>query len=508
MSLISSSFFALLLITMVFYYSSANLWEGKLQKYILLITSVYFYLKVSTNNPHKILFMLIYIIAVTYIGGVFIEKLDGWRKTAVFISAIIGLVGILFVTKYAYNMLLLVGEILHSTQDFSLFKFGSIIGISYFILSAIGYLADVYMEITRSEKNIVVVALFVLFFPQVVSGPITRFKQMSSQFSKSHILDYDVVTHALRRMAWGYFKKVVISERFAIIASTVYADYTSYSGIGIICATFCYAIQIYTDFSGCMDIVLGAASLFDIVLPENFRAPYMSLSYQEFYQRWHMTLGTWFKDYVMYPLQKSDFLQVVGERCRRNFGKKWGKKVAFYIAMLILWLGIGIWHGGTALYFMVSTIIPFTFLLLEDMLHPSILAIHEFFHINTGADSWKWYRRLQTLSITCIIFLFMCAGSVTRGFEVMRFGLLHFVSYGSLDAALGGMKIGIIDAVIMVISTTILIISDILIDSGTSIFHVMDRQNLFVREFIVALELTVIAVYGMVGQSQFIYFQF
>ena len=508
MSLISSSFFALLLITMVFYYSSANLWEGKLQKYILLITSVFFYLKVSTNNPHKILFMLIYIIAVTYIGGVLIEKYDGWRRTSVFIATIIGLIGILFVTKYAYNMLSLVGDILHTASDFSILKFGSIIGISYFILSAIGYLADVYMEIARSEKNIVIVALFVIFFPQVVSGPITRFKQMSPQFQKKHSLDYDVVTHALRRMAWGYFKKLVISERFAIVASAVYADYTSYSGIGIMCATFCYAIQIYTDFSGCMDIVLGASGLFGIVLPENFRAPYMSLSYQEFYQRWHMTLGLWFKDYVMYPLQKSDLLQVIGERCKRIFGKKRGKKVAFYIAMLILWLGIGIWHGGTALYFMVSTIIPFTSLVLGDMLHPSFLAINEFLHINVNADSWKWFQRLRTLSITCILFLFMCAGSISRGIDVMRFSLSHFISYGSLDAALGGMKIGITDAVIMVIGATILLISDILIDSRSSIFDVMDRQNLFAREFIVALELTIIAVYGMVGQSQFIYFQF
>ena len=215
------------------------------------------------------------------------------------------------------------------SSDFSWFQFAAVIGISYYALSAIGYLIDVYWESYRAERNIVNVGLFIFYFPQLISGPFTRYGEMAPQFNERTKLDYSNVTNGIRRMIWGYFKKLVISERFGIVVATVYGDYHSYSMIGIAGATLCYAIQLYTDFSGCMDIIMGASELFGIKLPENFRAPFFSQSIQEFWQRWHMTLGRWFREYVYFPLG--------GSRCSK------GKMIR---NLLVVWMLTGIWHGS------------------------------------------------------------------------------------------------------------------------------------------------------------------
>lgn len=142
----------------------------------------------------------------------------------------------------------------------------------------------------------------------------------------------------------------MISERFGIIVSAVYGSYGDYSAIGIIGATLAYAVQLYTDFFGCMDIIMGVSGLFGIRLPENFNAPFFAKSVQEFWQRWHITLGLWFKDYVMYPVQISRPVVKFGKKCRKRVGKKAGKKIPFYLSMLVLWFLIGVWHGGTGYY--------------------------------------------------------------------------------------------------------------------------------------------------------------
>lgn len=503
MNLTDFNFLVFLLIVLVLYYSL-----GRLQKYTLLLASSFFYLQVSGMEWRNLALMMAYILSLTYMGGRLIGCLDGWKRKLVLLLSVSGLAGILVVTKYAFNMLTLAGKLLHSPADFSVLEFGGIAGISYFILSAIGYLADVYMEIVPADQNVGTVALFIFYFPQIISGPVSRFPEMSVQFRRRHSLCYPAVVNGMRRMIWGYLKKLVISERFAVIAGSVFRDYTSYSGIGILCATFCYGIQIYTDFSGCMDIVLGVSEMFGITLPENFRSPYMSVSYQEFYQRWHMTLGGWFKDYVMYPLQKSAVFQKIGKAGRKALGKKAGKKLSFYLAMLVLWFLIGVWHGGTALYFMVSTILPFSLLVGSDLLQPIFKKINILLCIDTSRESWRCFQRGRTFLTVCPVFLFLCAGGISRGFQIIGQMLRRPVAYTPFEEAFAVFGLDSKDAVIMTLGVAVLLFADIQEDKGRSLRDVMDRQNLLIRQLVIGLELVCIAMYGMVGVSEFIYFQF
>ncbi len=503
MSLTSLYFFVFLILLFILYYCFQSF-----QQFILLAGSVAFYYAVSPNTYWKITAMLMYILIITYIGGRIIDTQAGRKKKIVFALAVFLLGALLVVTKYLYNVLELMHHFLSFSSDFSFLRVGSIVGISYFLLSAIGYLADVYMEICKSEKNIVRMSLFIFYFPQVISGPITRFTDMRRQFISQHKLNYDVVSHGVRRMIWGYLKKLVISERFAVIVNAVYQDYSSYSAIGILGATLCYAIQIYTDFSGCMDIVLGASELFGINLPENFRTPYMSQSYQEFYQRWHITLGNWMRDYVMYPVQKSRFIQKIGDKSRKVFGKKRGMMVSFYLAMFILWVFIGVWHGGTALYFMVSTLIPFVFLVISDFLQSQFKKLNMILKVDTDKQSFIWFRRARTWLVLCAIFLFLSAGSVHGGINVLRHMVNNPISFTTFEEAIANIGLNSKDVAIMLLGLIILLLSDIAEDMGTSLQEIMNRQNTAIRIFLILVEISSILFYGELGQSEFIYFKF
>lgn len=503
MTLTSFYFFVFLLISLVTYYI-----VKPLQKYILLAASVYFYIKISTVNTVKLSILMVYMVGVTYFGAIIVEKCKGILKSVILGVSILALVSALFVLKYAYNIFAVVNALFKWNTDFSWLHFASIIGISYYALSAIGYLIDVYWDNYKAERNPVNVGLFVLFFPQLISGPFTRYSHMKGQFDERTQLKYENVTNGMRRMAWGYFKKLVISERFGIIVSTVYGNYPNYSFVGIVAATLCYAVQLYTDFSGCMDIIMGASMMFGIELPENFNAPFFSESIQEFWQRWHITLGTWFKDYLMYPLQKSKLLQGVGKKAKKVFGKRVGKKIPFYLSMLILWILIGIWHGGTGYYFIASAGIPCVLLIISDVLQPVLSKMVSILRINMEATSWHWFRRIRTLLLICICWIVACSNGTHNALNVFRQMFSRLWNYTTFNTAMETFGLSTIDVLIMSVGVVLLYITDKLIYEKTTIFKVMDNQNFIFRVVVIYAEVITILLYGMVGSSAFIYFQF
>lgn len=175
-------------------------------------------------------------------------------------------------------------------------------GISFYFFQSMGYLIDVYRGKIEAEKHFGYYALFVSFFPQLLSGPIGRADSLLPQYRKKRSFSYDNVTYGLKLMAWGYFKKLVIADTFAITVNKLFNNVHSYVGLAFIIATVMFAIEIYCDFSGYSDIAIGCARLFGIRLMTNFKSPYFSFSIKEFWSRWHISLSTWFRDYVYFPL--------------------------------------------------------------------------------------------------------------------------------------------------------------------------------------------------------------
>lgn len=503
MSLTSFSFFVFLIVTLLVYYLIKPL-----QKYTLFVASVFFYIAISTSSTLKMCLLIIYMFAVTYVGAILIEKSKGKLKPVVLALSIVALVSALFILKYAFNIFSVIKAVFSLQCDVSFLHFVSIIGISYYALSAIGYLVDVYWGLCEAEKNPANVGLFIFYFPQLISGPLTRYNDMKPQFDMKTALSYDNISQGMRRMVWGYFKKFVISERFAVVVTYAYGHYTDYSFVGILGATLCYAIRLYTDFSGCMDIIMGASKMFGIELPENFNAPFFSETIQEFWQRWHISLGVWFKNYVMYPLQKTRFLQKIGKKAKKTFGKKFGKKIPFYLSMIVLWFLIGIWHGATGYYFIASAIIPCVLLLLSDIFQPAFKKAVVSLKIDTQCESWHYFRRIRTLLLVCICWFVVCSNGTHAALSISKHMLADLWNYTPFATAMGKIGLDVLDILIMTIGCVLLFISDRYCYKGTTIFKKMDEQNFFVKVIFICLELMAIMFFGMVGTSSFIYFQF
>lgn len=314
----------------------------------LLIVSLYFY---GSWMP-KYLVLILGTIFITYLTSILIDKYPKNKKRFLIFGIIINLV-VLFVFKY-YNFFLDNLNQLFDTLNINWhfnnrFNFMLPVGISFYTFQSIGYCIDVYRGDTSCEKNFITYASFVTFFPQLVAGPIERSGNLIKQFYYPHQFDYANGVEGLRYILSGMFRKVVIADMCAIIVNAVYNNVHEYNGLILIVATFLFAIQIYCDFSGYSMIAIGSGKLLGFDLMENFKSPYLSTSIKEFWARWHISLSSWFKDYIYIPLGGS----------RKGFVRK-------LINLVIIFLISGLWHGA-AWTFVIWGLIHAFYRVIEDI---------------------------------------------------------------------------------------------------------------------------------------------
>ncbi len=346
------------------------------------------------------------------------------KRRGILVMTILVNIGILFALKYV-NFLI-------NTVDGIVCLFGGPdnlipgvdflvpLGVSFYTFSLLGYVIDVYYGLAEHQGNTLKLALYGLYFPNLISGPILKYREHAEQFFAPHAFDYRQVTRGLQRMAWGFFKKLVISERLGVLVNTVYGAYESYSGFYIWAATVCYAFQLYTDFSGCMDIVLGLSESLGIMLPENFQTPFFAKSVAEYWRRWHITLGVWMKDYVFYPLLRSKLFTNLNKSFKEKFGKKRGKQYATFAAMFVLWLTVGVWHGGDWKFVIGSGLLHWFYIVMEELLAPPCARMMERLHIHAEGRFVAGVRMLRTFFLVCIGDLFFRAASVGAAFAMLH----------------------------------------------------------------------------------------
>jgi alginate O-acetyltransferase complex protein AlgI len=299
---------------------------------LLLAASCFFYMAFI---PVYILILFVTIL-IDYVAGIYIEQVEGPKKKALLVVSIVSTCVVLFIFKYfafftgSFEGLagLLGWHVPHYVVKIIL-----PIGLSFHTFQSLSYVVEVYRGKQRAERDFIVYATYVMFFPQLVAGPIERPQNLLHQFREWHEFDYVNVTSGLKRMAWGFFKKLVVADRLALYVNDVYAAPRAHNGLQLTIATFFFAYQIYCDFSGYSDIAIGAAQVLGFRLMENFRTPYYSRSISEFWHRWHISLSTWFKDYLYIPLG--------GSRVSKSR----------HIANLLITFGIsGLWHGANWTY--------------------------------------------------------------------------------------------------------------------------------------------------------------
>ncbi len=294
------------------------------------------------------------------------------------------------------------------------------LGISYYTLILVSYLLDVLWGIITPQKNLAKFLLFTSFFPQIISGPITRYKEMESTLFTGNKFNNVTITFGMQRILWGLFKKLVIAERLAVIVNAIYDGYEVSSGIYILVGMIGYTLQLYADFSGCMDIVIGTAQMFGVILPENFKTPFVSTNVSEVWRRWHMTLGFWVKDYLMYPILKSSFSQKLGKYCKKKYGKKLGKNIPTYVGLVCTWFFVGLWHGGTWNYILGSGLFFFVMIVGGQLLDPIFQKCIKLLRINKETIIWIFFSRIRTFLLFTFSISFGRAGSTMKGIDMWK----------------------------------------------------------------------------------------
>ena len=415
MSLVSAIFLVFVAAVLLLYYvvpKSIRFW-------VILAASLAF---AAFLGFYTLLFVIVSAV-LCYVGGLLAgpSKSNGARNAAAAVTVIIN-IALLCAVKY-YNVLGLAAERLNlffgaTEQANTFFLYAVPVGMSFYVLQTSGYVLDCRWEKIAPEKNFFKVLLFSTYFPQLMSGPMNTYAALSAEFEKAKEVKFSLarISDGAVRVAWGFFKKLVIAERAAMVVNMVYGDHVTYTGWYVPLGVFFFAIQLYTDFSGCMDVVIGVSHMLGIDLPENFNCPFFSKTVKEYWRRWHITLGAWLRDYLMYPVLKSAPLIKIGDWSKAKFGKKNGKKVPTYIALFILWFAVGYWHGGLWNYVIGSGLLHFVYIVLGMIFEPAFKNIRP----KIGADKlyFRIFQSVRTFILMLTGFVFFRSATVMDAIDM------------------------------------------------------------------------------------------
>lgn len=461
----------------------------------LLVASYYFYMCWNV----KYVLLLLMSTVITYVSGLLIDKYKNRIRTKKIIVALslITNLGILFFFKYVNFALALVTKVFSMVDiDVYMPNFDIIlpVGISFYTFQALSYTIDVYRGDIYSEKNFARYALFVSFFPQLVAGPIERSKNLLIQLSTTKRFNYEKAKEGFLLMLWGFFLKLVLADRIAMFVDTVYGDVDTYQGILVLIATVLFAFQIYCDFAGYSTIAMGAAMILDIRLMENFSAPYLATSVSDFWRRWHISLTSWFKDYLYIPLG----------------GNRKGR-LRKYLNQMIVFLVSGIWHGAS-LSFAVWGGLNGMYQVIGDLLKPIRKRLCELFDLNRNSFGHRLLSGLVTFVLIDFSWIFFRAQGIGAALKTIRsiYPLNNF--WVIFDGTLFTLGVDSANFVVMFLSLGALVFADICKNRKICIRKVILEQDWWFRCLTVTLSVLVIFVFGVwgniSGNTQFIYFQF
>lgn len=338
------------------------------------------------------------------------------------------------------------------------------LGISFYTFQAVGYLLDVYWEKYEPETNFGKFALFVSFFPQLVQGPISRYDELAESLYEEHTFQAKTAAYGLQRILWGYFKKLVIADRIFAAVRTLMQQPEQYGGVYVLVGMLLYALQLYADFTGGIDIAIGIAEGMGIRLRENFRRPYFAKSIKEYWTRWHISMGTWFRDYLFYPLSAAEWMITLNINGRKYLGEAIGKRLPVYFATMLVWFATGIWHGASW-NFVVWGLANGIVILLSQELTPLYRRFHRRFPVE-GRWWFRLFQILRTLTLMSCLRMFDCYRDVRLTFHMLGSLLTEFCLADLWDGRLTSLGLDGRDCAVLVCGTLLLLAVSLLQRSG------------------------------------------
>ena len=453
---------------------------------LLFIASYYFYMSWNVKYVVLILFTTV----VSYLAAILLELFHGRERVKKLFLwlTLVACLGVLFVFKY-FNFFMesfsfMAGKVGIQLHPITL-RLLLPVGISFYTFQTLAYVIDVYRGSVKPERHFGIYATFISFFPQLVAGPIERTRNLLPQIKDEHIFNYDQATYGLKLMAWGFFKKLCIADNFAVYVDKVFNDIYSFHGFSLILATFLFTIQIYCDFSGYSDIARGTAKLFGIELMENFKSPYFSSSIHEFWSRWHISLSTWFRDYVYIPLGGN---RVSAFRHKLN--------------LLLTFIISGLWHGANWTFIIWGSVHEFA-----QVIEKSIFTQQR----ETQDETHGFTRVLKILLVFlfCMFaWIFFRARNLNEAFYVfegMLNGVLSPLNY--LKSGFRAIGINKLELCKIFLCLAILSLHDFL-SLKRDLFAWLGEHSAALRYAYIYATAFLILMLGYVGQSTFVYFQF
>ena len=467
---------------------------------VLLAASIFFY----AGLGWKVFGFLFFSSLSTYLGGLGLGKINqkidfvktdqgpnlkerishltSLKKYLQFVVVLINL-GILAFFKYLNFV------IINLNRVFSLFSFQLSfatrtllvpLGLSFYTFQVVGYIIDVSRGTVKAERNPLKYFLFVSFFPQIIQGPIGRYGDLAHQLYEGHSFEWNRVYDGLILIMWGFFKKMVIADRAALFANTVFGNTQAYAGVETFLGLFIYGIQLYADFSGGIDISRGIAQVMGIDMAQNFNHPFFAQSVQEYWNRWHMSLSAWMRDYVFYSVPSVKFISKTSKKTQKWFGKRIGKKVPSALVTLFCFLLIGIWHDASWNYvafgFVNGSIIG-----SSTILKPYHKKWFSVLHIDPGSSAWQLFRMVRTFLI-CMVLRVSHSGALSTSISMVRslFSELRLwvLFDGSLTTAFGLTET---DFHILFFGCVIFFVVSLVSERGLDVRDWIRRQGFVVR---------------------------
>ena len=523
----SYTFIAFMAAVLLLYYLVPKKWQWPL----LLVASYIFY---WCADPMYLLFIGVTTVS-TYFISRWLEKVNATQKAYlaqhkaelskedkkayknkmkkkkwhILLLCLIFNLGILSVTKYTNFVITNINGFLSGDNKLALVDMIVPMGISFYTFQTMSYIIDVYRDKQKVEKNFFKLALFVSFFPQLVQGPISRFGDLSKTLYEPHRFERKTVSYGVMRILWGYFKKMVIADRL-ITGVTALIGSTDYTGTYVFVAMLFYAFQLYCDFTGGIDITIGIAQAMGIHLAENFNLPYFSRNIKEYWNRWHITMGTWFTDYIFYPISVCKPMLKLSKWSREHLGQAVGKRVTVYLSSFAVWLTTGIWHGA-AWNFIVWGLMNWVVIMVSQELEPLYEKFHNRFHFK-GKPWYTIFEVIRTILLMSAIRMFDCYRDVPLTFKMVGSMFTRFNVNILWNGAL--LELGLSAADYILLAVCLLVVL------GVSLFKVKKgsvRDALYTKPAplfygVMALLFVAIIIFGAYGigfdSSQFIYNQF
>ena len=520
----SIEFVAFMAAVFLLYYLVPKKWQWGL----LLVASLFFY---WCADPMYLIFVGVTVVS-TYAVSRLLEKVNATQKAYLqehkdltkedkkaykakmkakkwhlLLLCLIFNIGILSVTKYTNFVINNINSFL-SGGKLGLVDMIVPMGISFYTFQTMGYIIDVYRGKQAAQTNLFKLALFTTFFPQMVQGPISRYGDLSKTLYEPHRFERKTVSYGAMRIVWGYFKKVVIADRLITGVTTLIGG-EMYSGAYVFVAMLFYAFQLYCDFTGGIDITIGIAQTMGIKLAENFNLPYFSKNIKEYWNRWHITMGTWFTDYIFYPISVCKPMLKLSKWSREHLGPAVGKRVTVYLSSFAVWLTTGIWHGA-AWNFIVWGLANWVVIMVSQELEPLYEKFHQFRIYRTAI--YDVFQIIRTILLMSAIRMFDCYRDVPLTFKMVG----SMFTEGNWNVLFNGslLNIGLSVADYAVLGVGLLIVFSV------SLFKY--RKNTSVRDGlykhatlfygVMALLILTILIFGAYGigfdSSQFIYNQF